>query len=204
MKTKQQHPRGELVAGVDRWIKNRAGKLASFVQTPSYDRDDLAQDIALAALTRPTGPDTERGKMTTWIGHVAVSVARGKRHYHNNGIRDARRDRHLGDEAANDAYDLADGDGPDADTETMQAIAAGIREALDRLDFYERFIIERVYGLNGREPETLQDVAKTLNVPVQTVDAMMEKALVRLYWQLSPAVTRKAQRQRKRALEAVA
>lgn len=52
-----------------------------------------------------------------------------------------------------------------------------LREALDALPEPERSILERRYGLNGREPQTLEEVGRSLNVSRERVRQLQVRAL---------------------------
>lgn len=67
-------------------------------------------------------------------------------------------------------------------------LAPRLREALGELPSRERLILERRFGLEGREPETLGEIAKDLGVTAERVRQLQNAAIGRLQ---KPAVKRR-------------
>lgn len=87
----------------------------------------------------------------------------------------------MGDDATSLAQSLADASlVPVFESIQEGDLGAEIHTALDRLPERERMILVRRYGLGGREPETLAEIAKDLGVTAERVRQLQKAAIERL------------------------
>ena len=76
----------------------------------------------------------------------------------------------ISDGSGDDPWDRVDGD----------ALIGALRHGLLRLPEREAQVVQRYYGLEGQEPETLAEIAGTLGISRERVGAIRDTALARL------------------------
>lgn len=62
----------------------------------------------------------------------------------------------------------------------LRVVRAVLKECIAKLNLEERVVMRRLYGLNGKDPQSYEEVAKELLMTVEEVKKIETKALRKL------------------------